>query len=486
MPIKNIPVRIILCCLFTFIIAVIVHDKAFAQASIGVNGYTQNFDGMSGTVLPAGFVTQNKTVGADTVDAAKSTAFASNSTGESYKFQSATDYAIGLLNSDAFTSGKTITLSLVNNTGYTITQLNVSLNYEKYRSGSRAWNWTLTGSSGSVASSLNMSYAADATNTVSSNPPLVSSASGVVTGLSIANGSTYTLTWTLRGTGGSTNGQALGIDDIVICPNTVAPTITVTQPDCTTTLGSITVTAPIGTGLLYSDDNTTYQTSPIFSNLSGGSYNITVKNTCGSISPLTNATINTVTLPSITLGTISPILAGSTSFTIPYSATTADQYSISGAGITTVTNGTLSASPSSITVNFSSPAVAGTIPFSLMVGNSITSCTTSAINNSVVVNALPTSTTWTGISNTNWNNAANWSAGVPTSTMDVVIPSGLTAYPMLNTGTTVASKTLTLQDGATVTITNVSELDVYGIVSIAKTANVHVVGTGSKLQIKKN
>lgn len=97
-------------------------------------------------------------------------------------------------------------------------------------------------------------------------------------------------------------------------------------------------------------------------------------------------------LPTITLGTISGICAGSTSFTIPYTATTGspDQYSISGAGITTVTNGALGASP--ITVNLSSPAGAGSISFTLTVRNSAAGVVSANVPGSVTVNALPVST----------------------------------------------------------------------------------------------
>jgi hypothetical protein len=58
--------------------------------------------------------------------------------------------------------------------------------------------------------------------------------------------------------------------------------------------GTITVTAPTGTGLTYSIDGTNYQSSTTFSNLVPGSYNVTVMNTSGCISPLTKAVINAI------------------------------------------------------------------------------------------------------------------------------------------------------------------------------------------------
>ena len=59
------------------------------------------------------------------------------------------------------------------------------------------------------------------------------------------------------------------------------PTIVVTQLTNCTVSGIITITAPLGTGLVYSINGSVYQTSPIFSGLSANCYSVTVKNgTC--------------------------------------------------------------------------------------------------------------------------------------------------------------------------------------------------------------
>ena len=100
-------------------------------------------------------------------------------------------------------------------------------------------------------------------------------------------------------------------------------------------------------------------------------------------------TIAQTVLPTITLGTISSICAGVTSFKIPYTATSGspDQYSISGTGISEVTNGPLGPSP--ITVTLSSPASAGPLSFALTVRNSGSGVVSSNVNGSVTVNSLP-------------------------------------------------------------------------------------------------
>jgi hypothetical protein len=131
-----------------------------------------------------------------------------------------TDRSIGFLSSGGYTSPRSIIYAFTNNTGNTVTSLNISWNYEKSRSGSRAFDWTFfhgnTSTATIAATSGDQSYAADANNTVISNPPLSVSKSVSLTGLSIANGSTYYLRWTYTGNGGSTNAQGLSIDDFSI------------------------------------------------------------------------------------------------------------------------------------------------------------------------------------------------------------------------------------------------------------------------------
>ncbi|HET9502703.1 MAG TPA: T9SS type A sorting domain-containing protein [Hymenobacter sp.] len=64
-----------------------------------------------------------------------------------------------------------------------------------------------------------------------------------------------------------------------------------------------------------------------------------------------------------------------------------------------------------------------------------------------------TATLWNGSQSTNWNTAANWSGGVPTSTLDALVPAGLSRYPVLPAGSAAEAKSLTLAPGATLTQT---------------------------------
>lgn len=43
-----------------------------------------------------------------------------------------------------------------------------------------------------------------------------------------------------------------------------------------------------------------------------------------------------------------------------------------------------------------------------------------------------TAGTWLGTTGTDWNDATNWCGGIPASSTDVVIPSGLTNYPVID------------------------------------------------------
>ncbi len=77
-----------------------------------------------------------------------------------------------------------------------------------------------------------------------------------------------------------------------------APVVTVTQPTCIVTTGSITVTPPAGTGLEYSKDGNTYQASPVFTGLTPGvTYSITIRNSAGCISTATVRTIDPIPSP---------------------------------------------------------------------------------------------------------------------------------------------------------------------------------------------
>ena len=110
-------------------------------------------------------------------------------------------------------------------------------------------------------------------------------------------------------------------------------------------------------------------------------------------------------VPTITLGTIpTTILAGATTFNIPYTATTGSPttYSISGTGFTALTDAALPSSP--ITVNLS-PAASINIDFTLTV-KSASGCTSSATTGRVSVITPITVSCSTGIATATFNGIA--------------------------------------------------------------------------------
>jgi hypothetical protein len=208
-----------------------------AQQSItGINNSVfQNFSSMSTAAvsnLPSGW-----RIGADWNSGLSQTTQAAgnsgtgilngSSTGGAYNFAegitgSSIERSLGFLNSGSYTSSRSIVYAFTNNTGSTINQLNISWVYEKYRSGTRAWDWTFFHGNTSAPSTQvlggSMSYPADADNITIYAPAQSVTKHIEITGLSIAPGSVYYLKWTLTGNGGSTNGQALAIDEVEILP----------------------------------------------------------------------------------------------------------------------------------------------------------------------------------------------------------------------------------------------------------------------------
>ncbi|MDG1797195.1 MAG: hypothetical protein P8H35_01370, partial [Flavobacteriales bacterium] len=63
-------------------------------------------------------------------------------------------------------------------------------------------------------------------------------------------------------------------------------------------------------------------------------------------------------------------------------------------------------------------------------------------------------TVWTGAVNSDWNNAGNWSAGIPDNTDDIVISSGGN-NPVINTAGA-ACQNLTISSGGSITISDAS------------------------------
>lgn len=93
--------------------------------------------------------------------------------------------------------------------------------------------------------------------------------------------------------------------------------------------------------------------------------------------------------------------------------------------------------------------------------------------------------TWNGTTSTDWNNAANWTGGLPTSTDDVTIPIGLTNYPVLAANASVKSIFL-VNSAASLTVNSGVILDISTTLScrgsILNFGTINVNG-GSKFEL---
>jgi CSLREA domain-containing protein len=203
---------------------------------------TENFNGMgsSGTAaLPADWRFGSTSAYSAGVTAAQLAAGTSGggilsgtSGGGYYNFASgvtatAPDRAPGWLTSSTFTSPRQLFVKLTNNTGTTIGSADIAYDIEKYRSGSRSFSIAFftspDGTTWTSQASGGQTYTADTNNNVVFNPPTATNKALTVSGLSIAPGADLYLRWSYTGSGGSTNAQALGIDNFSFTPYQATP-----------------------------------------------------------------------------------------------------------------------------------------------------------------------------------------------------------------------------------------------------------------------
>lgn len=155
--------------------------------------------------------------------------------------------------------------------------------------------------------------------------------------------------------------------DLTINSVPLNATYNITQPSCSLTFGSITITSPLGGNLQYSINGSNYQSSTTFSNLTQGTYNITVRNvSTGCISNSSSFSINApIGIPP------APVIS---SITQPNCTIVTASFSVTsptGAGLEYSINGT----------NYqTSTSFSGILPgyYDLTVRNSSTGCVSSS------------------------------------------------------------------------------------------------------------
>lgn len=150
---------------------------------------------------------------------------------------SGTDKSIGFLTTGSY-PGTTadvgqqlaVMFGFTNDTGGTITELDLSWNYERYRMGSRTQSWQFhTSSDGATWNALalgNGPLMTGTSNAVVFDPPQSTAKSVSLTGLEIPAGGNHYFRWSLVTTGSWSNSQGSGIDDFTMTARTVPePTV---------------------------------------------------------------------------------------------------------------------------------------------------------------------------------------------------------------------------------------------------------------------
>ena len=194
----------------------------------------------------------------------------------------------------------------------------------------------------------------------------------IFTGLAPGN---YNVTVKEISTGCVSAALLLTVNNVPAPP--VAPTANITvQPTCSTPTGTISISAPTGTGLEYNIDGSAYQASTTIAGVSPGNHSITVMNTStGCVSAATSITVNNIPLPPST-----PVASVTVQPTCTTPTATVVVTAPLGASLVYSINGTTYQSGTTFT---------GIIPgaHNITVQNSSTGCISAALQ--VTVNNLP-------------------------------------------------------------------------------------------------
>ena len=297
---------------------------------------------------------------------------------------------------------------------------------------------------------INAAPATPAAPTATTVQPTCSVATGSITvtaptgtGMTYSiNGTTYqasaTFTGVAAGTYSVTAKNAAGCIStatsvmINAAPATpAAPTATTVQPTCSVATGSITITAPTGTGVTYSIDGVNYQASATFTALAAGTYSVTAKNAAGCISTATSVTINaapaTPSAPTVT--SVQPtcsVATGSITVTAP-----------TGTGMTYSIDGTTYQASATFT-----GVAAGT--YSVTAKNAagcVSTATSVTINAAPATPAAPTATTFQP------------TCSVGTGSITITAPTGTGVTYSINGSTYQASATFTTLAAGTYSVT---------------------------------
>lgn len=272
----------------------------------------------------------------------------SASNGGAYNFgngSNAADRAIGFVASGALLPPRNMFVQIKNDTGQTISSLDISFNYEKYRTGPRSItmnfyagingiNWS------QVIADGTQNFPVD-TNNVIVNPPASTPKSFNLPNVNIPPGESFYLRWEYVEGAGSGARQGIGIDDVSITARTsgtTTPTI-ITTPNTLGDFGAVSVGTTsaersytiTGSNLT---DNITVSAPPEFlvSATDGGPYapSITIPQNGGSVPSTTVYVVFAPTSTGAKSGTITNASAGAPTQNLTVGGTAAQNFAVNG------------------------------------------------------------------------------------------------------------------------------------------------------------
>jgi Metallo-peptidase family M12B Reprolysin-like/Bacterial Ig-like domain len=277
-------------------------------------------------------------------------------------------------------------------------------------------------------------------------------------------------------TNGNTAATAFSI--IYNQATTAAPVVTAPANGSTTANATPTYsgTAPAGSTVAVNVDGTFIGTTTATGGnwsfnqptaLSQGSHTVyaTAQSSGQTVSPNSNANTFTVdtTAPTVTSLSSSTGASGSSTTTTPFAFAVSFSESVTGfaAGGITVTNGTVTGGPSgsgsgpyTFTVTPTTAGTATTVTIAASAAQDAAGNGNAAsATYSLTLSAPATATSWTGAISTDWYAVGNWSDGVPTASLDVIIPAGRPHQPLIGPGAAIA-RGLTINSGATLSQTD--------------------------------
>ena len=232
--------------LYTCILCFVLCHAVFGQTSIPANTLVnQNFNSMAATnTLPSNWRVSNSAgTGITGAWSAGATSVSTNAssgtptTGGSYSWgTSANERAVGFMSSGSYATTNSVMAYFRNNTGNTITTLNISYQFERYRintsavsvafySSTDGTNWTAR-----TAGDISTGAFATGTSAYSFSLPATTYKTVQLTGLNIANSGDIYLKWVIND-GAAATAQGVGLDEFTMYANTATPVMSANLGD---------------------------------------------------------------------------------------------------------------------------------------------------------------------------------------------------------------------------------------------------------------